>query len=313
MNDRRKKRRDARQSGEASVHDRDYVRLLHGTIEVQHRKIETLRASLTEARKRIGGSNAIEIKALVPKEESRRAANEESGPAKPWWPAGVLPTRSIEPAPGFGTAGLAGKKLPCTAISVFGRGGENLEWIASLVANSQRERRDFVPVFLSNAVDNRVFHWHGFAFEYFSPNLFRGLEEALCSARYDLIARKWGFSSYLDLGEGAGDDTRESSGDEIEQSVMQPAASGALSRQGKVRDGGDGDEVKSAEVQLIRASGLFDEGWFRSQYSVARRPGIDPVAYYLDAAISQELNPNPLFHSLFYARQMAAARRTSGD
>ena len=58
-------------------------------------------------------------------------------------------------------------------------------------------------------------------------------------------------------------------------------------------------------VAMIRASGLFEEGWYLATYPDARSAGIDAVEHYLTIGAAKGYNPHPLFDTGFYARQMA--------
>ncbi|MFD2498000.1 hypothetical protein ACFSTI_02805 [Rhizorhabdus histidinilytica] len=56
---------------------------------------------------------------------------------------------------------------------------------------------------------------------------------------------------------------------------------------------------------MIRDSGLFDEAWYRATYPDAAASGLDPIEHYLTIGAPQGYDPNPLFDTGFYARQMA--------
>ncbi len=58
-------------------------------------------------------------------------------------------------------------------------------------------------------------------------------------------------------------------------------------------------------VAMIRDSGLFDEAWYVATYPDAAGSGLDPIEHYLTIGAAQGHNPNPLFDTGFYARQMA--------
>ncbi|KQX22753.1 MULTISPECIES: sulfotransferase family protein [unclassified Sphingomonas] len=58
-------------------------------------------------------------------------------------------------------------------------------------------------------------------------------------------------------------------------------------------------------VAMIRASGMFDEVWYLATYPDAADSGLDPVEHYLTLGAPRGHNPNPLFDTGFYARQMA--------
>jgi hypothetical protein len=58
-------------------------------------------------------------------------------------------------------------------------------------------------------------------------------------------------------------------------------------------------------VAMIRGSGLFDEGWYLGTYADVADSGLDPIEHYLTIGAARGYNPNPLFDTGFYARQMA--------
>ena len=65
----------------------------------------------------------------------------------------------------------------------------------------------------------------------------------------------------------------------------------------------------SGEAGLIRASGLFDVDWYLATYPDVAASGMDPVDHYLQVGAALGYNPNPLFDTNFYARQMAVQMR----
>jgi len=56
---------------------------------------------------------------------------------------------------------------------------------------------------------------------------------------------------------------------------------------------------------MIRDSGLFDEAWYLATYADVADAGLDPIEHYLTIGAARGYNPNPLFDTGFYARQMA--------
>lgn len=62
---------------------------------------------------------------------------------------------------------------------------------------------------------------------------------------------------------------------------------------------------RAEAVAMIRASGLFDEAWYLAAYPDAAGSGLDPIEHYLTVGAPRGYNPNPLFDTGFYARQMA--------
>lgn len=73
------------------------------------------------------------------------------------------------------------------------------------------------------------------------------------------------------------------------------------------------DLAPDEEVALIRASGLFDEGWYLAAYPDVASSGLDPVTHYLRVGAVRGYNPGPLFDTQFYARQMAQRMTGMGD
>jgi len=68
----------------------------------------------------------------------------------------------------------------------------------------------------------------------------------------------------------------------------------------------------SGEAGLIRASGLFDVDWYLARYPDVAESGLDPIDYYLRIGAVLGYNPNPLFDTNHYARQMVAQMRAGG-
>jgi len=66
-------------------------------------------------------------------------------------------------------------------------------------------------------------------------------------------------------------------------------------------------------VAMIRASGLFDEGWYLATYPETRAAGIDAIEHYLTIGAARGYNPHPLFDTGFYARQMARRLAAGGE
>ena len=66
-------------------------------------------------------------------------------------------------------------------------------------------------------------------------------------------------------------------------------------------------------VAMIRDSGLFDEAWYLASYPDAGQATLDPVEHYLTIGAAKGYNPNPLFDTGFYARQMARRLAAGGD
>jgi hypothetical protein len=67
------------------------------------------------------------------------------------------------------------------------------------------------------------------------------------------------------------------------------------------------------DAALIRDSGLFDAGFYLSRYPDVAESGLDPVDHYLRIGAAKGNDPNPLFHTGYYARQMARRMKVTGE
>ncbi|MEO8333247.1 MAG: hypothetical protein ABI479_12515, partial [Gallionella sp.] len=54
------------------------------------------------------------------------------------------------------------------------------------------------------------------------------------------------------------------------------------------------------QVDLLKASGLFDETWYLSAYPDVASAGIDPFKHYLSHGAAEGRNPSPRFDTRFY-------------
>ena len=66
----------------------------------------------------------------------------------------------------------------------------------------------------------------------------------------------------------------------------------------------------AGEADLIRNSGLFDKDYYLARYPDVAESGLDPIDHYLQIGAAKGYDPNPLFDTGYYARQMA--RRING-
>lgn len=65
-------------------------------------------------------------------------------------------------------------------------------------------------------------------------------------------------------------------------------------------------------VAVIRASGLFDESWYRSQLGPSEHVG-DAITHFVTDGADRGLQPHPLFDPGYYRRHDRAARRSDAD
>ena len=58
-----------------------------------------------------------------------------------------------------------------------------------------------------------------------------------------------------------------------------------------------------SQVGLIKASGLFDEEWYLTQYPDVKESEIDPIIHYLNFGVSEGRWPNSQFDTLWYLKE----------
>lgn len=54
------------------------------------------------------------------------------------------------------------------------------------------------------------------------------------------------------------------------------------------------------QVRLIKTSGLFDTGWYLTEYSDVAEAGIGPIEHYLRFGAEEGRNPSPKFDTVYY-------------
>lgn len=62
-------------------------------------------------------------------------------------------------------------------------------------------------------------------------------------------------------------------------------------------------DLRSEELQLIRASGLFDENWYRERVPAVKEQHLDPIEHYLLIGDKIGQRPHPLFDLQYYRAQ----------
>ena len=71
--------------------------------------------------------------------------------------------------------------------------------------------------------------------------------------------------------------------------------------QSRVRSNGKSvKRILFQERKNILASGLFDEDWYRKQYSDVAEADMDPVEHYLTAGAEEGRDPGPKFNTVWY-------------
>jgi hypothetical protein len=83
------------------------------------------------------------------------------------WPRSRATPRALQPTPGAANLTLGKRGLPVVGISVCGLPEANLRRILEVIAAKLSADRNFVPLFLTDAMAPELFREHRFAFEYF--------------------------------------------------------------------------------------------------------------------------------------------------
>jgi hypothetical protein len=252
-----------------------------------------------------------------------------------WWPLGGTPETPLVPAPG--NASFALTDATVTAVSVFGRRGADLDRIVGTISERQRDTQNMLPVFLTDSSDFDAFKRRGFIFEYFPEEVYGSGEmrrrNARTIARLRLLELKWNFAATIHLDAAEPADAAATSPRNVIDLPRRGEAAASPGRTSRkkgpsARKAGDGRMKESSspqpgrgkaaavsdkDVELVRASGLFDEAWYLERYPDVAAAGIDPVRHYLETGAAEGRDPSPLFNTRFYAGQMAADSEAAGS
>lgn len=133
-----------------------------------------------------------------------RVAVAERAPARTWqyWPQKPMPACSMEPSPGGACFHLKDAGAKVIAFAVFGLSGAALETEVARVAEQQARQGDFIPIFLTDALETHALRNRGYTFEYFPEDAApRGRRHIKAlQPRLDLIESKWGVDLFINLG-----------------------------------------------------------------------------------------------------------------
>lgn len=218
-----------------------------------------------------------------------------------WWPSTLAPGFALSPPPGLMCQSLSGEPASHTAVLVFGLSGSALAEVVDMIALRQQRRMDLKPVFLTDCGDARIFVHHGYAFEYFASRYLQsGVSRSVNTYyrfRMSLLYGKWGFDATIDL-------SAEPRKTLDESWFGQPSTSVLHEQLASIRDAAVAPGWLEQSIALIRESGLFDIEWYSSNYPEVRDQ--DPIEHYLTVGAMKGYNPNPLFDTAYYARQILA-------
>ncbi|WP_417795813.1 hypothetical protein [Terasakiella pusilla] len=115
----------------------------------------------------------------------------------------------LKGTPGYSCYALKGKDLSIIGIAVFDHTQEELESIVSLIGDTQRKSRTFIPIFLTNNPVFSPFRSQKYMYEYFrtDPSLETCMADETLSRflqeRFQYIIEKWGIDMIVDMSKEA--------------------------------------------------------------------------------------------------------------
>jgi hypothetical protein len=195
------------------------LRALRDQVQTQHGLIAALTGRLGGKGKRDARLPIRELRDRLPLhpdrakgEPPRPLAGEDparpplnEGPVdKAWWPLPASAPEPLHPMPGWALYGQSGA-VKTVGFSVIGLDEAATREAVEFVARTQRNQRNFVPVFLTDLDELRVFGEHGFVAEYVPGSSIEppAARQRYLAARKELIQRKWNLGAILDMSRGA--------------------------------------------------------------------------------------------------------------
>src|SRR5262249_23580374 len=104
----------------------------------------------------------------------------------PWWPIERQKASGLRPSAGWSLYALTGVLVNVIGFSVAGMNIAQIEASVEMVTTTQRQNRNFIPLFLTDQSDLEPFRLRGFAVEYLS----RTLPPDVSVAQWDTYRRK---------------------------------------------------------------------------------------------------------------------------
>lgn len=174
---------------------------LRETVELQHRTIEVLQTALERYAAEVGDLITIRPRFRSQVQVCQIQPDVANANTKTWWPALSIPKIPMQASNTQTHLGLNEPKITVVAVSVLGIDGQRLDNAISIISERQRQSRDFIPVFLTDASDQALLRSHGYIFEYF-PKASYQPERNVESFRQKLLLvwKKWNVISLIDLG-----------------------------------------------------------------------------------------------------------------
>jgi hypothetical protein len=122
----------------------------------------------------------------------------------PWWPLEEPEARPLLPNVGWSLYATAANVTDVIGFSVCGLEPAALAETIELIASVQREKRNFVPLILTDSADFAVFRRHGFTAEYLPSAPPAGVPLArwreYVAARRAFLMRKWRLPRIVEFG-----------------------------------------------------------------------------------------------------------------
>jgi hypothetical protein len=125
-------------------------------------------------------------------------------PGAAWWPVDAPAPAPLVPHAGWALYATAAHVTSVIGFSVCGLAPAELEQAVDLIASVQREKRNFVPLFLTDRDDLEIFRRHGFVVEYLPavppPGTSDEAWRAYGGERRAFVTRKWNLSRIVEFG-----------------------------------------------------------------------------------------------------------------
>jgi hypothetical protein len=141
----------------------------------------------------------IDLKAARPPSETGFSVQAEL----PGWPAAPNPKVSLRPPPGAACASLANSSAGVIGVALFGLSEAEVERAVAQISARQRLDMNFIPIFMTDCPNQAIFRRAGYLAEYFPTGTYgHSPDYGAFRDKFELVWRKWGIGSLIDLSAG---------------------------------------------------------------------------------------------------------------
>jgi hypothetical protein len=217
---------------------RERVQMQHALIDVYSRaRSAHATASHVQAFDRIASlvapTQGKRDRQVAPAVEPEASPLPQIDPAAEWWPIEEDQSVPLVANPGWSVYSLADGRPNAIGFAICGLPAEAIANSIDLVGSVQRQKRNFVPIFITDASELAPFRDQGFVVEYFPASRSAGISAErwaeYARKRRAFLIRKWNLSRIVDLGPmpfGGGD------AEAIDQPELEPWETAAASGRG---------------------------------------------------------------------------------